>query len=149
MYTASDYASGQNNVMRNFIVLFLAVLILYLGFLALSSVDALTMSSTAATSAQTLTEAQVLAFANDHAAGKHGAIAWTIAETCRSDPIQTWQNPNTQRMGTICTVEGIWCVGITEEDGSPVTCFPKEKLSRIEQVQKYLHNRGYTDLLKQ
>jgi len=91
---------------------------------------------------------QVLASA--HAQEKHGRTAVEQVRNCLSDKgaMQIWQNPDTGRYAFVCKIQpnlfGIQ-IAIPDADGvwQEITAFIKRKMSRIEQVEKYLENAGY------
>lgn len=81
---------------------------------------------------------------SQHAIEKHGSDAWLAAQTCGSHNYSVKMfNPETSRVAFVCLTERGWGVVIESLDGSNVTAFIKEKMKRIEQVVKYLQNRGY------
>lgn len=81
---------------------------------------------------------------SDHAVERHGADALLVRQ-CMNDrpPIETWFHPSTGRQASICQIDdGRFGIQI-EEAGREVTSFVKEKLRHIDQVRRYLVNRGY------
>jgi putative hemolysin len=86
----------------------------------------------------------VLTTLTAHAVERHGQIAVEINSYCSNGGVlETWVNPVTGRQANICQLpNGIFGIQICE-DNKAITCIPKEKLSRIEQVYNYLKNRGY------
>jgi len=79
-----------------------------------------------------------------HAVIRHGTLAEEIRRCIESNgPLETWSNPLTGRSAMICQLpSGMLGLQICEGDHE-VTCIPKEKVSRIEQIYQYLRNRGY------
>lgn len=77
-----------------------------------------------------------------HAIAKHGSAAYTAAQ-CADKPELRMINPENGRIAMICLTSEGWGIYIQEADGSNVTAFVKEKVSRIEQVIRYMRNRGY------
>ena len=81
-----------------------------------------------------------------HANDRHGFDA-DKARNCLTDPEKTiFYNPDTNRYGVACFTDGDWAVIILDKIGrnfEEVTSFLKEKMSRLDQVAKYLSNRGY------
>lgn len=84
-----------------------------------------------------------LAVLSAHAIAKHGSDA-LVAAQCRDNPTLRMVNMETGRIAHICATERGWGIYILAKDGQNVTAFIKEKMSCIEQVIKYLQNRGYT-----
>jgi hypothetical protein len=80
-----------------------------------------------------------------HAIIRHGTIAEEIRRCIEQQgPLQTWQNPLTGRSAMICQLpSGMFGLQICEGE-QEVTCVPKEKMSRLEQIYQYLKNRGYS-----
>jgi hypothetical protein len=82
---------------------------------------------------------------NDHALARHGAEA-TMAHKCINDggTIQgTFVRQSDGHKATICQMNNMFYVYIEEECGSEVTAMCKNKMTRLEQVEKYLGNRDY------
>lgn len=77
-----------------------------------------------------------------HAIAKHGTDAY-IAAQCADRPELRMINPENGRIAMICLTSAGWGIYIQEADGNNVTAFVKEKLSRVEQVIRYMRNRGY------
>jgi len=77
-------------------------------------------------------------------------VAVEQLRNCLSDQgaMQIWQNPDTGRYAFVCKIQpnlfGIQ-IAIPDADGvwQEITAFIKRKMSRIEQVEKYLENAGY------
>lgn len=88
----------------------------------------------------------VIAFASLslHALSRHGEAAVTINQQCNNGgTLETWINETTGRRANICLMpDGKFGIEICEGD-TALTCIPKEKMSRIEQIWAYLRNRGY------
>ncbi len=79
-----------------------------------------------------------------HAQEKHGAEA-SQARQCLDGEHQVFKfhNATTNRTGIVCDVGGMFGVVIIDELGNEVTSFLKNKMSRFEQVLKYMRNAGY------
>lgn len=77
-----------------------------------------------------------------HAVAKHGLDA-VVASQCAERPELRMINPATGRIAMICMTEAGWGIYIVGRDGDNVTSFVKEKMARIEQVIRYMRNRGY------
>ena len=82
---------------------------------------------------------------SNHAIEQHGEKALTAANcfnnggTIQAEKI----NPTTGRKMSACQLFGKWFVRIQEANGDPVTMFPKERLSTLEQIIQYMTNTGY------
>jgi hypothetical protein len=79
-----------------------------------------------------------------HALQAHQVHALQV-QKCMDDngPIQVWQRANGYR-ANICEIEpGKFGIEIVDEHGEHVTSFVKDKMHCLEQVTKYLINRGY------
>ena len=79
-----------------------------------------------------------------HAAARHGGLAVEIRDcVSRGGTMETWMNPDTGRQANICQLaNGMFGVQICKGNNE-ITCIPKEKMSKLEQVYQYLKNRGY------
>ena len=93
--------------------------------------------------------AGVIAFSSgmSHAIERHGKDATMVSECLqRGGQIQLWFNPVTGRHAQICQVSPtLFGIRISKNNlKDDVTLFLKNKLRRIEQVEKYLTNGGYT-----
>lgn len=84
----------------------------------------------------------MLAALSAHAIEKHGQEA-VIVSQCADFPQFKMVNPETGRIASICLTPDGWGVYIAEADGRNVTAFLKNKLRSIEQVIRYMQNRGY------
>lgn len=91
-----------------------------------------------------------------HAAIKHATVAATVRQ-CMGDQHQNareYFNPTTGRTAFMCQLpDGKFGLQIgykiTGEDKlQEITTFVKEQLKRVEQVERYLANRGYTPVSK-
>ena len=81
-----------------------------------------------------------------HALERHGSAAGAVRGCLDGNaPLETWSNPQTGRSALICNVGDKFGLMIVE-DGKEVTSFFKEKLKGLDQVRKYLLNRGYVTL---
>ena len=95
--------------------------------------------------------AGVIAFSSgmNHALERHGREALMVSECLqRGGEIQLWFNPLTNRHAQICQIDlEIFGIRISANDlKDTVTQFIKNKMRRIQQVEKYLTNRGYIRL---
>lgn len=81
-----------------------------------------------------------------HAIQRHGEDAIAVSHCLnKHGAMQIWENKETGRQAEICQV-GPNKFGIrisTNDLKDTITQFIKNKLTRIEQVEKYLANRGY------
>lgn len=90
--------------------------------------------------------------AASHATARHAAVAESV-RTCmgpdQMNALQKWYNPTTGRTAFLCQMpDGKFGLQIGYENAgenkfTELTNFVKEQLKRIEQVEKYLRNRGY------
>ena len=93
--------------------------------------------------------AGVIAFSSgmSHALERHGREALLVSECLqRGGEIQLWFNPVTNRHAQICQIDPEkFGIRISINDlKDTVTQFIKNKMRRIEQVERYLTNGGYT-----
>ena len=80
-------------------------------------------------------------FSLAHAMERHGNDAVAV---CNQPPIMQLINPTTDRQAHICPMpDGKFGVKIVAKDGDTVTAFVKEKMKSVEDVVRYLNNRGY------
>lgn len=79
-----------------------------------------------------------------HAVERHGSDATAVRRCLENGGgIENWFNPETNREATICQLQdGRYGIQI-HRFGREVTSFIKNKLRRLDQVQRYLSNRGY------
>ncbi|NPV77934.1 MAG: hypothetical protein HPY59_16355 [Anaerolineae bacterium] len=78
-----------------------------------------------------------------HAVAKHGTDAY-YARECRDGWELRMYNPQTQRTGFICmTSAGKFGIVILDRFGEEVTAFLRDKNKTLEQVIRYMRNRGY------
>ena len=79
-----------------------------------------------------------------HAVLRHGQAAEEIRRCIEQNgPLETWSNPLTGRNALICKLpNGLFALQICEDDHE-VTCIPQKNHPRLEQVYRYLKNRGY------
>ena len=81
-----------------------------------------------------------------HAVDRHGEDAFKVSR-CLSEngALQIWFNPDTRRHAEVCQIApGRFGIRISVNDlKDTITQFVKNKISRIEQVEHYLINRGY------
>ena len=83
---------------------------------------------------------------NTHPVEKHGQAVVDQVDQCfgTRGTIDQMRNPITGRRADICQMEnGLYAVEINESNGDNVTKFIKEKLRTLDQVRRYLTNRGY------
>lgn len=80
-----------------------------------------------------------------HAFERHGEDALTVQSCLASKgALQRWYNPTTKRIALICQVEeDLYGLEILDEAGNEITAFLKNQLRRVEQVIRYMYNRGY------
>lgn len=80
-------------------------------------------------------------FSLAHAMERHGNDAVAV---CNQPPIMQLINPATDRQAHICSMpDGKFGVRIVAKDGDVITAFVKEKMKSVEDVVRYLNNRGY------
>ena len=80
-------------------------------------------------------------FSLAHATERHGDM---VTEVCSAPIIhqafRQWDN----RQANVCQLpDGRFGIMVCEKDGGLVTCFIKEKMKELEDVLRYLQNRGY------
>jgi hypothetical protein len=82
---------------------------------------------------------------NTHAVTRHGTDALIVRECMnRQGPLETWTNLETNRDAHIvCLPDGKFGIQVCDQKDCEITSFIKEKLNRVEQVYRYLRNRGY------
>lgn len=80
-----------------------------------------------------------------HAISRHGEDAIKAMQCYEGggEIVQMWRNPLTGRDGYICITQEKEFAVIIKEGSDYVTAMIKEKVSRIEQVERYMLNRGY------
>jgi len=86
-----------------------------------------------------------LVIPNGHALEKHG-IAASDAAFCFSGGGELQllaNNPNNGRCASVAKMLEKFYIRIQEANGDEVTMFCKDKFDCIEQVKRYLTNRGY------
>lgn len=93
--------------------------------------------------------AGVIAFSSgmSHALERHGHDAILVSKCLqRGGEIQRWFNPVTGRHAQVCQIdpEKFGLRISTNDLKDTVTQFIKNKMRRIEQVERYLTNGGYT-----
>lgn len=85
--------------------------------------------------------AGVILFSIAHATERHGDDAIAV---CNADPIKTLVNPVTKRSADVCQLpDGRLGVKVCGDDGCVITAFIKEKMKSVDDVLRYLANRGY------
>ncbi|RPJ39271.1 MAG: hypothetical protein EHM35_02760 [Planctomycetaceae bacterium] len=79
-----------------------------------------------------------------HAVEQHGVNALAVRACVENGgTLETWENPETFRQASICLLpDGRFGVMI-HRFGREVTSFVKDKLRSLDQVRRYLSNRGY------
>jgi hypothetical protein len=84
-----------------------------------------------------------------HGYTNHGSDAVRVRECFdKFGSIHMFFNPRTDRYAELCFMDdGKYGIRILEE-GREITVFVKNKLKRLEQVLKYLENKGYTNQVK-
>jgi hypothetical protein len=83
----------------------------------------------------------IVMFSLAHAMERHGDDAVAV---CNQPPIMQLINPTTDRQAHICSMpDGKFGVKIVAKDGDTITAFVKEKMRTVEDVVRYLNNRGY------
>ena len=86
-------------------------------------------------------------YSTSHGAVKHRIGSVSVHDAlAHSFPLLEWENPTTGRRARVCqvgTVFGIQIIELHAGQWVEVTAFVKSKLTRLEQVQKYLRNTGY------
>jgi hypothetical protein len=90
-----------------------------------------------------ITSAQVVY--GTHAVERHGVTVVDDVRNCLSNngPAMTLHNPDTGRDASVCEISpGVWGVMITAADHE-ITAFKKDKMSKLNQVIRYLNNAGY------
>jgi hypothetical protein len=78
-----------------------------------------------------------------HAVARHGTEADAVRECMSSNgPIQRWRYPDNNRIVSVCQLpDGKFGIQVTERLRE-VTSYIKNRMSRLEQVETYLRNRG-------
>jgi len=84
----------------------------------------------------------------NHAELKHGFEDTQLIRACVQDDaniLQVWFDPCTRRQQIICKPDDRYAIMIVEAIGNTlqeVTCFIKQKMPELRQVENYLKNRG-------
>lgn len=80
----------------------------------------------------------------EHAVARHGAEAIEIKACSEGSDnlIEKWINPDNGRVYWLCDFFGQFALSIEEADGDFITAFVKNKLKKLEQVERYLSNGG-------
>jgi len=92
----------------------------------------------------------LLTVTKSHAALKHKYTA-AAAHEClmRDGPILEWVNPTTGRRARVCQIDamtfGVQIIQPSFDGWHEVTAFIKNKLTRLDQVKRYLTNAGYAE----
>lgn len=93
---------------------------------------------------------EALKESNGHALENHSLDSLRVECAIKSGKvIQIWRNPHTLRSALVCelisedTILKRWGIQIREVWGKKVTSFVKNKMKRIEQIEKYLENSNY------
>ena len=83
----------------------------------------------------------VVMFSLAHAVERHGEEVTAI---CSAPVIHQVFRPTDKRFAKVCQLpDGRYGIMICGEDNGIVTCFIKEKMRKLEDVIRYLTNRGY------
>jgi len=83
-----------------------------------------------------------------HAEVKHGFEDAQMIRSCVQDEaniLEVWRDPCTQRQQIVCKPDARYAIMIVEAIGNTlqeVTCFIKQKMPELRQVENYLKNRG-------
>ena len=83
-----------------------------------------------------------------HAVIRHPKDAESV-RNCISNggTVEKWHNPETGRVAIVCQLEpklfGVQIIANIDNTWQEITAFIKNKLTRIEQVHRYLKNTGY------
>lgn len=83
-----------------------------------------------------------------HGIEKHGQYAAAV-HSCinRGGTIQQWHNPDTGRFARVCQIGpelfGIQIIDQIDGQWEEITAFIKRKMTRLEQVERYMRNTGY------
>lgn len=78
-----------------------------------------------------------------HAVVRHGREA-ELARQCEDHPEFYFYNPQTDRWALICLTDvGKFGVAILDRAGKEITAFIKNKMSRVDEVFRYMSNSGY------
>lgn len=76
--------------------------------------------------------------------GKRGLTVYERARDCiKGKQGRLFYNPSKMRYGLACLDKQGWIVVILDKGMDIVTAIPKEKLTRMEQVIRYMKNAGY------
>jgi hypothetical protein len=85
----------------------------------------------------------LLIVTNAHAFERHGASVYTASSCFDNNPSFRMYNPTTQRNADVCFDGSKFHIHITTKNGDAVTTFTKDKMSKVDQVVRYLTNAGY------
>ena len=91
----------------------------------------------------------VMQMSMTHAVERHGDIAYKIEECYNSgNVLMKWQKQDGRFMYGCEIDDDKVCFGVvvTDADDKIITCIPKEKFTRIEQLIRYFINSGGTEL---
>jgi hypothetical protein len=78
-----------------------------------------------------------------HRLKKHGAEAMTAQQCMDGRGGHLFHNPDRDRFGTVCEIDGRWGIVITDAKGNPITSFLREKSESFERVVQYMQRQGY------
>jgi len=79
-----------------------------------------------------------------HGQARHGMDAPVVRQCLdRNGPLQIWHNPSSGNWANMCRVGKLYGLQILDADDFEITAFIKDKMTRLEQVERYLINRGY------
>lgn len=76
-----------------------------------------------------------------HAVERHGSDAALVSECLdRGGAHSIWLKPDGRQLHICQLPDGRWGISVETRDGSPITAFIKNKMTRWEQVYRYLIN---------
>ena len=84
-----------------------------------------------------------------HAVERHGEIAYKIEQCYNSgNVLMKWQKQDGRFMYGCEIDDDTVCFGVvvTDADDKIITCIPKEKFTRLEQLIRYMVNSGGTEV---
>ena len=92
-----------------------------------------------------------VSYVQSHAVERHGEAALTVRECLsKNGAMQVWYNHDTGRLANVCKMAdkkfGIQILKEGEGVWEEITSFCKEKMTRIDQIEQYLRNTGYTKI---
>lgn len=86
---------------------------------------------------------------NAHAVARHGSDAEAVRKCLQdNDPYQTWVKPDGRVIHLCHLPDGRWGVQIRDSSGiHEITSLIKNKMSKLSQVEQWLHNMGAERIL--